>query len=165
MATYDKSTSSDGLIEKLVAVNRTSKVVKGGRVFGFTATVVVGDGKGKIGYGRGKAREEYGRLGHRDGQPRAIDNDALHRHQGPPHHHRSPGAGAGRGLRRDQAHAVNPGQEARPEDPSFLRRRDPLPSHRGREGLDLGNTDIQRGDQDPQPRDWHTTPAVLRPGH
>ena len=57
MASYDDSTRSDGLIEKLVAVNRTAKVVKGGRIFGFTAVVVVGDGKGKIGFGRGKARE------------------------------------------------------------------------------------------------------------
>ena len=55
--TYDESTKSDGLKEKLVTVTRTSKVVKGGRVFGFTALVVVGDGNGKIGYGMGKARE------------------------------------------------------------------------------------------------------------
>jgi small subunit ribosomal protein S5 len=57
MASYDQSTQSDGLQEKLVDVARTSKVVKGGRIFGFAATVVIGDGKGKIGVGRGKARE------------------------------------------------------------------------------------------------------------
>lgn len=43
--------------EKLVHVNRVSKVVKGGRIFSFTALTVVGDGNGKIGFGRGKARE------------------------------------------------------------------------------------------------------------
>ncbi|MBT8449907.1 MAG: 30S ribosomal protein S5, partial [Gammaproteobacteria bacterium] len=48
---------SDGYIEKLVNVNRVAKVVKGGRIFGFTALTVVGDGKGGIGFGRGKARE------------------------------------------------------------------------------------------------------------
>jgi len=48
---------SDDYIEKLVAVNRVAKVVKGGRQFGFTALTVVGDGDGKVGFGYGKARE------------------------------------------------------------------------------------------------------------
>ncbi len=57
MASLKEQTTTDGLQEKLVNVNRTAKVVKGGRIFSFAALVVVGDGNGKIGRGYGKARE------------------------------------------------------------------------------------------------------------
>ena len=57
MASVDRKEEGDGLLERLVSVNRVSKVVKGGRQFGFTALTVVGDGNGKIGFGYGKAKE------------------------------------------------------------------------------------------------------------
>ena len=53
----DREEIDDGMIEKLIAVNRVSKTVKGGRQFTFTALTVVGDGNGRVGFGYGKARE------------------------------------------------------------------------------------------------------------
>ena len=47
----------DGLREKMIAVNRVTKVVKGGRILGFAALTVVGDGDGRIGMGKGKSKE------------------------------------------------------------------------------------------------------------
>ena len=53
----EKDEAASDLVDKLVAVNRVSKTVKGGKRFGFAALVVVGDGKGRVGYGSGKAKE------------------------------------------------------------------------------------------------------------
>jgi small subunit ribosomal protein S5 len=53
----ENNTTFDTLREKLVSVRRTAKVVKGGRIFGFVAIVVIGDGKGRVGFGMGKSRE------------------------------------------------------------------------------------------------------------
>ena len=57
MAKIENEDRGDGLREKMVAVNRVTKVVKGGRILGFAALTVVGDGDGGIGMGKGKARE------------------------------------------------------------------------------------------------------------
>ena len=57
MAKHEIDDRGDGLIEKMVAVNRVTKVVKGGRIMAFPALTVVGDGDGRIGMGKGKSKE------------------------------------------------------------------------------------------------------------
>jgi len=80
----NKSQAQDEFLEKLVAVNRTAKVVKGGRQFGFTALTVVGDGAGRVGFGFGKAREVPVAISKAMAQARknmvnvALRNDTLH---------------------------------------------------------------------------------------
>ncbi|HKT75017.1 MAG TPA: 30S ribosomal protein S5 [Steroidobacteraceae bacterium] len=84
MARPERGQSGDELVEKLVAVNRTAKVVKGGRQFGFTALTVVGDGAGRVGYGFGKAREVPVAISKAMASARknlinvALRNDSLH---------------------------------------------------------------------------------------
>ncbi len=53
----NRNTNADDMIEQMINIRRVSKVVKGGRIFGFSALTVVGDGNGSVGIGRGKARE------------------------------------------------------------------------------------------------------------
>jgi small subunit ribosomal protein S5 len=85
MARPDKQNQAqDDFLEKLVAVNRTAKVVKGGRQFGFTALTVVGDGAGRVGFGFGKAREVPVAISKAMAQARknmvnvSLKNDTLH---------------------------------------------------------------------------------------
>ena len=84
MARVEKTQAQDEFLEKLVAVNRTAKVVKGGRQFGFTALTVVGDGAGRVGFGFGKAREVPVAISKAMAQARknmvsvALKNDTLH---------------------------------------------------------------------------------------
>ena len=84
MARIDKPQPADEFLEKLVAVNRTAKVVKGGRQFGFTALTVVGDGAGRVGFGFGKAREVPVAISKAMAQARknmvvvSLRNDTLH---------------------------------------------------------------------------------------
>ncbi len=65
-------------VDKLVHINRVAKVVKGGRRFGFAALVVVGDQKGRVGYGHGKAKRRLTRVPLREG--RTLHHDVLGRH-------------------------------------------------------------------------------------
>src|SRR6476660_7532518 len=84
MARVEKTQSGDEFVEKLVAVNRTAKVVKGGRQCGCTALTVVGDGAGRVGFGFGKAREVPVAISKAMAQARkslvnvSLANDTLH---------------------------------------------------------------------------------------
>ncbi len=84
MANYDQASKGDGCTERLVAVRRTTTVVKGGKKFSFSAVTVVGDGKGRIGIGRGKSKEVPVAIqkaldnARKNMQSVVLNNDTLH---------------------------------------------------------------------------------------
>lgn len=84
MANFDQMAKGDGYVEKLVAVSRNAKVVKGGKIFSFAAVTVVGDGTGRIGIGRGKAREVPAAIqkslenARKNMRPVVLKGDTLH---------------------------------------------------------------------------------------
>ena len=83
MAMQRNREQDDGMITKVVSINRVSKTVKGGRVMKFAALIVVGDGKGNIGYGVGKSGEVPEAI--RKGEGAAQEEHAQGCHEG--HHH------------------------------------------------------------------------------
>jgi hypothetical protein len=91
----------DGFREKMIAVNRVTKVVKGGRILGFAALTVVGDGDGRIGMGKGKSREvpvavqkamDEHLPSHGDRKTRCVNRDDLSGTKGYRHHRGRPNA-------------------------------------------------------------------------
>src|SRR5260370_34989800 len=94
----DRDREDGEFVEKLVSINRVAKVVKGGRRFGFAALVVVGDSKGRVGYGSGKAREVPEAIGKATGQARPGMIRVPLREGRTLHHDIVAGYGAGRVL-------------------------------------------------------------------
>ena len=86
MARFEREPSE--FTEKLVSLNRVSKTVKGGRVFKFAALMVVGDEKGRVGFGLGKAAEvpEAIRKGIEDAKKNMVHRDPVRHHHSPRGH-------------------------------------------------------------------------------